>query len=242
MDAPQNSPKVYARTAGALYLVLIVVGLFAEVFVRNRLVVPGNSNATADHILASPGLWRAGIVADLIMHVLDIPIMWLVYILFRPVNRNLALLVLLFNLVQTAVLVANKLNLVAALLPLENSDYQAVFGAQQLHSQVYLSLKLHDYGFGIGLIFFGFVCLIEGYLILRSGLLPGFIGTMMQLAGICYLISSFTQLLAPRLESPLFLLLMLPCIVGELSFCLWLLIKGVHTEKWKQLVSESRQQ
>jgi hypothetical protein len=89
------------------------------------------------------------------MHVLDIPIMWIIYILLRRVSSNLALLVMLFNLVQTAVLVANKLHLVAALLPLENPAFMQAFDPHQLHTQVYLSLKLHDIGFGIGLIFFG---------------------------------------------------------------------------------------
>jgi hypothetical protein len=209
--------------------------MFAVIFVRGKIIVAGDVAATSNNIMTSQTLWRIGIGADLIMHVLDVPIMLIIYVLLRPVNRNLALLVLLFNLVQTAVLVANKLNLIAALLPLGNTDYIKAFEPNQLQTQVYLSLKLHDYGFGVGLIFFGFVCLIEGYLIFRSGFLPKFIGVLMQIAGVCYLANSFALLLSPKLANSLFPMILLPCFVAELSFSLWLIVKGVNVPKWKSL-------
>src|SRR5205085_11527359 len=124
--------------------------------------------------------------------------------------------------------VANKLNLIAALFPLSNTVYLKSIEPDQLYAQAYLSLKLHDYGFGVGLIFFGFVCLVNGYLIFRSGYFPKAIGIMVQLAGICYLVDSFSLILAPKIASMLFPLIMLPCFIGELSFCLWLMIKGVN--------------
>src|SRR6476659_9397117 len=122
-----NSPQTYARIGGVLYLVLILVGMFAVIFVRDQLIVSGDATATANNITASQFLWRMGIAADLVMHVLDIPIMLIIYVLLRPVNKNLALLALLFNLIQTAVLVANKLNLMAVLFPLRHADYLKAF-------------------------------------------------------------------------------------------------------------------
>src|SRR4051812_46229254 len=116
----ETSPQVYARIAGVLYLVLILVGMFAVLFVRDKLIVSGDPTATANNMMASPLLWRMGIVADLVMHVLDVPIMLIIYILLKPVNREITLLVVLFNLIQTAILVANKLNLIAAMLLLEH--------------------------------------------------------------------------------------------------------------------------
>src|SRR5205085_1897867 len=198
------SIKKTARIAGILYLILILVGMFAVIFVRGKLIVPGDSAATANNIITFQFLWRTGIVADLVMHVFDIPIMLIIYILLRPVNKNLALLALLFNLIQTAVLVANKLNLVAALLPLISTDFLNAFQPDQLHTQVYLSLKLHDIGFGIGLIFFGCTCLVNGYLILKSGYFPKTIGALLQIAGFCYLTNSFALLIAPQLANNIF--------------------------------------
>ena len=138
------SIKKIARIGGVLYLILILAGMFAVLFVRDKLIVSGDVTATANNIIASRFLWRTGIVADLVMHVLDIPIMVVIYILLKPVNKNLALLALLFNLIQTAVLVANKLNLIAALLLLVSVDYLKTVDPYQLHAKVYLSIKLHE--------------------------------------------------------------------------------------------------
>ena len=230
----KSSIKTTARIGGVLYLILILIGMFSVIFVRERLIVSRDVTATANNIMASQFLWRTGIVADLIMHVLDIPIMLIIYILLKPVNRNLALLALLFNLIQTAVLVSNKLNLVAALLPLESMDYLKTLPAYQFHAQAYLLIKLHDIGFGVGLIFFGFTCLVNGYLIFISGFLPKMIGMLMQIAGACYLSNSFILLLAPKFSSILF---MMPCLLAELSFCLWLIVKGVNVTRWIEKAS-----
>jgi|SRR6185436_13082945 len=233
------SPQIYARIGGILYLVIILAGMFSVMFVRDKLIVSGNITATANNIMASQSLWRMGIFADLIMHVCDIPVMWVIFILLRPVNKNLALLAMLFNLIQTAVLVANKLNLVAALFPLGGADYLKTLDQNQLYAQAYLSIKLHDYGFGVGLIFFGFVCLVNGYLIYRSGFLPKIIGVLLQIAGLCYLTDSFALLLAPKFAGRLFPAIMIPCFIAELSFCLWLIVKGVNVQKWNQTCVET---
>jgi len=232
----EASPQIYARIAGVLYLILILVGMFAEIFVRGKLIVAEDPTATANNIIASQLLWRIGIVADLIMHVCDIPIMLVIYLLLRPVNKNIAMLALLFNLIQTAVLVANKLNLVSALIQLGSADYLKSVQSYQLHAQMYLSLKLHDIGFGIGLVFFGFTCLINGYLIFRSDYLPKTIGVLIQIAGLCYLTNSFALLLAPKFSQIIFPAILVPAFIGELSFCLWLIVKGVNLPKWKKQV------
>jgi len=229
----ETSPQIYARIGGALYLVLILAGMFAVIFVRGKLIVSGDVTATANNIIASPLLWRFGIAGDLIMHVCDVPLMLIFYVLLRPVNKNLALLAVLFTLVQTAVLVANKLNLLAALFLLGGADYLKAFEPHQLHALSYLSLKLHDYGFGVGLIFFGCACLVVGYLIFRSGYLPRTIGVLMQIAGLCYLTNSFAILISPTFAHLIFPAILVPAFIGELSLCLWLLVKGVNVPKWE---------
>jgi hypothetical protein len=236
MATPANgtSPQVYARIAGLLYIVLIIAGALGEIFIRGRLVVPGDATATAGNILGSPSLWRLGIAGDLVMHVCDVFVMWALYLLLRPVSRNLALLNLLLNLIQTAVLVANKIILLVPLFLLGDAAYPKAFDQAQLQAWSYLAIKLHDYGFGIGLIFFGCVCLLEGYLIRTSRYLPKLIGVLMQIAGACYLINSFALLLAPHLEARLFPAIMVPCLLAELSLALWLLIRGVDEAEWRK--------
>jgi hypothetical protein len=121
------SPQVYARMAGVLYLINIACGIFGELCVRGHLVVAGNAVATAHNIMASEFLFRCGIAGDLIMHLTDIPMTVIFYVLLRPISRDLSLLAALFGMLQTAVLVANKLNLVTVLLLLGSSNYLKAF-------------------------------------------------------------------------------------------------------------------
>lgn len=230
--ASADSPQLYARIGGILYLIIIVAGLMGEMFVRNSVIVSGDAAATAANLVASRSIWRVGIAGDLVMHLCDVGLMLVFYVLLRPVSRNLALLAVLFNLIQTAVLVANKMNLLVPLFLLGDAKYLQAFTPQQLQALSYVALRTHDYGFGVGLIFFGMVCLVVGYLIIQSGYLPKAIGVMMQIAGVCYIANSFALILYPPLASALFPFILLPPFLAELSLALWLLVKGVDMEKW----------
>jgi hypothetical protein len=234
------SPTVYARAAGVLYLVNIVAGLLGEMFVRNSLIVSGYAAATAERIAHSPLLWRIGIAGDLVMQVTDVPLMMILYVLLKPVNRNLALTAMLFTLVQTASLVANKLNLMVPLFLSSDAAYLAAFTPDQLHALSYLAIRAHGHGFAIGLVFFGFECLITGYPLFKSRYFPRALGVAIQIAGVCYLVNSFALLLAPALAEALFPAILLPSFVAELGFALWLLIKGVNKAKWDERIDAAR--
>lgn len=231
---PDIAPQIYAHAGGALYLAIIVGGLIGEMFVRSALVVPGNAAATAQNILASPMLWRIGIAADLVQHVCDVGLALVFYVLLRPVNRNVALLALLFDLVAMAVFVANKLNLLLPLFFLGDAQYLKALAPDQLQALAYLVVRVHEYGFGIGLIFFGCECIVLGWLIFCSGYLPRFLGVLMPIAGTCYLVNSFALILAPALAGRMFPAILIPSFVGELAVCLWLLFKGVDRAKWDE--------
>ncbi|HET7924434.1 MAG TPA: DUF4386 domain-containing protein, partial [Rhodanobacteraceae bacterium] len=154
MTSPEMSPKTLARIGGALYVFIIVAGIFGELFVRGALIVSGNAAATAANLAAHEGLWRLGIAGDLLMHVADLPLLVIIYVLMRPVNRDLALLVLLFDAVQSAVLVASKMNLLMPLFALGEAGYLKAFTTEQLQVLSYLSMRMDSNGFGFGLIFF----------------------------------------------------------------------------------------
>lgn len=229
-----HSPQRYARLGGWLYLLIIVLGLFGEAFVRTTLVVPGDAAATLDAIARAPSLWRAGIAGDLLMQVCDLPVIVILYLLLRPVSRPLALLATGFNLIQTAVLALNKLTLLVPLFLLGDAAYLKAIPVGQLQALSQLAITAHGYGFGIGLIFFGVACLIRGHLMQRSGFFPKPLGLLLQIAGLSYLVNSFALLLSPALAGWLFPAVLLPAFVGELAVCLWLLIKGVDAERWRQ--------
>ena len=231
--AVETSPQVYARIGGVLYLIIIVIGFCGEFFLRNKLVVSGDVTATANNIMASESLWRAQIAGDLIVLVCAVALTLILYVLLRPVNKNLALLAVFFNIVEFPIEAASKLCLFAALFLSGNADYLKAFEPHQLHALVKISLKLHDYGFGIDLVFFGFACLIYGCLLFRSGYFPRTLGVLMAIAGLSYLTNSFTLILAPTYAATVLPILVL-ALIGESSLCLWLMVKGVNVPKWNE--------
>jgi len=235
-----SSPKLCARIGGALYLIIIVIGLFGEAFVRDRLIVSGDAAATAANIMSHESLWRFHIAAELFLLICAVALLLILYALLRPVSRDLALLAVFINLVSIGIEAATTMYLLQALFPLGNAGYLKAFTREQLYAMASLSLKSHGYGFSVSLLFFGCFCLIVGYLIFRSGYLPKTIGVLMQIAGLSYLTNSFALILAPAFANRLFPAILLPAFVGEASLCLWLLVKGVNVPKWQEQVSVGR--
>jgi|ERR1700722_481628 len=232
----RTSPQVYARIAGVLYLINIACGVFGELFVRAHLVVAGDALATAHNIMASEFLFRCGVMGDLIMHITDVPMAVIFYVLLKPVSKDLSLLAALFGMLQTAILCVNKLNLVTVLLLLGGSNYLKAFAPNQLQALAQLSLALHEQGFGVGLIFFGVSCLVSAYLLFRSGYFPRTLGVLQGIAGVSYLINSFAQLLSPSLQEKMVPAILLPAFIGELGTCAWLIVKGLNVAKWDERV------
>lgn len=233
----ETSPQIYARIGGFLYLIIIGGGIFGELFIRGTLIVPGNATATAANIEALELLWRIGIAAEFFMLACTVALALIFYVLLRPVGKELALLAVFFNLACVAIEATNELNLMATMFPLAQADSLRVFSQEQLHALAYLPLKMYGFGFGAGLIFFGCECLVLGYLIFKAGYLPGTIGVLMAIAGLCYLTNSFALIVAPSFGVRLFPEIMIPVFVGEASLCLWLLVKGVNIPKWKARAS-----
>lgn len=222
-----NSNNTLARAAGFLYLIMIFAGGFAEAFVRQELTVSGDAVATAHNILASEQMYRFGFVADLLVIICSTFLTLIFYILFKPVNRNLSLLALVFSIGATAVMAINLLNQLAPLLLLHNSSYLKAFTIEELQTLSLFFLHLQQQGYGISLLLFAFYFPIIGWLVYKSNFIPRMIGILYTLAGVGYLINSLAMFLFPPLAANLFPYVLLPAFIGEVSMSLWLLIKGI---------------
>jgi Domain of unknown function (DUF4386) len=231
------SPRRKARVAGGFYLVIIVLAMFAEVFVRGSLVVSGDFAATAANILAHEALFRAGFAADLIVAACDVAVAILFYEIFRPVNRGLALAALLFRLAHAAIMAGILLFHFAPLILLSGGHYLGAFQVDQLQALSLASLRLHAVGYNVCLVFFGIHCVLIGYLIAISTFLPRVLGVLMALAGLCYLTHSFTVFLAPALANHLFPYILLPGALAEYSLTGWLIFVGLNASKWNGLAN-----
>jgi Domain of unknown function (DUF4386) len=227
------SDKKLVRIAGFCYLMVIVTGLFSEVFVRQALRVSNDALATAHNIQTNEMLFRWGFVADLFNFVVGIPTIVILYHFFKKSNTILLQIALALVIIQTAIIAVNLLNQITPLLLLGNDTYLTAFQPDQLATLSLLSLNIQSQGYGIGLVFFGFYCILIGYVIFKTNALPKIIGIAYALAGLCYVINSFTMFLSKGFTNPLFMYLSIPILIGELSLCLWLLIKGIDTTKLK---------
>ena len=234
--AVEASPRLWARMAGLFYLITIIMGVFAEVFVRGELIVRDDAAATATNILAHEPLYRLGLAADLIMLASYIAVTLLLYVLFKPVGRSLSLLAAFFSLVGIAVLAVNCLNHVAPLFLLGRAHYLSAFETPQLQALALISLKLHARGYSIAGVFFGTYCVMIGHMAFKSGFLPRMLGVLMAIGGLSYLASSFALFLLPTVAArlPDFTLL---GGIAELSLTMWLMVMGVNAPKWEEKAS-----
>lgn len=240
MRSIENSPQRYARLGGALYLVIILFGFFSEGFVSSKLLVVGDAAASARNILAAPVLWQVSVAVNVLVVLCAVPLLWIEYGLLRPVSKSLVLLSLLFNLISLAVEAVSKVFLLLVMPTLANAGYRHTFGAAQLASLASLALRSHAIAFNLALLFFGCTCLLNGYLIFKSGYFPKALGLLLQVAGGSYLVACWAALFAPVLADKLLPGLLLPCLIGELSVCLWLLVKGVNVARWQARVTLNR--
>ena len=218
-----------ARIAGALYVTVIAGGLFVGI-VQDSLTVIGDAAATAAAIAGHELLWRWGIAVHLIYLATATTMMnVLLYRIFKPVQPTLALLALVSGIVSAAIEGAALLPLY---LPLGMAELRGVLpavGEVTRQEFVYLGIHLSEIGFGIALFFFSGFCAAIGSAIVRSRLLPRIIGAMMILAGVCYFVSSLSNVVAPAFAHLLSPWIIVPCFLGETSLAIWLLFKGTRS-------------
>lgn len=224
-------PRLLARIAGALYLVITACALFAYLYVRDHVIVLDNMTQTAANFLAHERLYRAGLAAGVIVVICNLPLGFILYELLKVVNPRLALLALLFITASATIEAVNLFNYVAPLFTFTLPEYRSAFPANEVQALARGQIKLFGYAFSVSLTFFGVFCGLVGYLIFRSKFLPALLGLLMFAAGVTYWINSFR----------LFLALPIPYVpwvtlAAESLLALWLLIAGVDEEKWRNSI------
>jgi Domain of unknown function (DUF4386) len=228
----ETSPQVYARMAGVSYLLGALTSVLGQMVVLGMFVVSGSATATSSNILSHESLFRLGFVSSLLTAPFHLVWAVLFHALFRPVNRSVSRLAGFVMLVACTMWGLSSLLYLAPLLVLHGKGSLSAFAPEQLQALAFMFLNLNGQAYDIGLVFFGFWCVMIGYLIFRSTFLPRIIGALEALAGMGYL-TLLWQPLAHYLY-PYNLALAGP---GEISLLLWLLVKGVNVGKWKETAS-----
>jgi len=180
--------------------------------------------------IASEGLFRIGFVSFVLAAMFFLSSAWALYVLLKPVNKDLALLFVILNLAGVAIKCASLLCEFAVLVLLSGSDYLKVFQADQLQALATLFLNLYQNGFMIAQIFFGVWLLPLGYLVFKSGFLPKILGVLLIVDCFAILIWFFQFFLFPGYEA-ISNLCLAESFIAEAALCLWLVIKGAKDQK-----------
>ena len=212
-----------ARITGGVYLAYILASVLATVLGQIGL---GTAQQVYQAIGTNEGSFRLGLVVALISGFLFLMVAWGLYLLLRPVDRNLALLFLLLNAVGVAIQGASMLPLISAMLQGNPASHMQAYSPAQLEGLAYLSIDVYKTGFVTAQLFFGTWLFPLGYLVYKSRFLPRFLGVLLMLDGIGVLIWFLQALLLPAYHAITY-----PgtavSFIAEVGLALWLLVKGV---------------
>jgi len=223
-----NAVRNPGRVAGLWYLLLVLGGPLRLIYIPNKLFVQGDAAATAANIAAHPWLFRFGIASDLLGAVVLIFLVLAFYRLFKGVDQQLAVLLVISGGVMPALL--NFVNVVTdagALMVAQGADFLSVFDQPQRNALVMLFLRLHHHQITAAEILWGLWLFPMGALAYRSGFVPRCIGVWLFINGAAYVLLSLTGIFFPAYQNKVFLLSQ-PALFGELAIMLWLLIKGAQ--------------
>jgi Domain of unknown function (DUF4386) len=226
MEANTISLKKTARLAGLLYLIWVLTGLYGIFYVSSQTIVPGDTVATANKILANEFLFRTSIINDIISNTIWVFIALLLYRLLKQVNERQAKLLVALVIVQIpAIFFMEALNITS--LMIFKGEILKTFEPGQRQDLAMLFLKINDYGSMVLETFWGLWLLPFGQLVYRSGFIPRILGIFLILDGLALILHSFISLLLPDYQTIVRQFATPFWILGEISIMLWLLIIGV---------------
>jgi hypothetical protein len=225
------SPNAKARIAGFFYVLTTLAGMLS-VTLGGKLFVSGDPAATATNVLAHEVLVWTAPAANLIATACYIVVTALLYELFKPVNRSVSLIAAFFSLIGCVIGACSEVFDLSPALVLGGGANHALFNAEQAQALAYTLFRINGVGYDIGMVFFGFYCVLIGWLAYRSRLLPRAVAALMALAGLGWL-----TFLSPPLHHVLADYTNITGLFGEGVFALWLLVMGLNATKWRAAYS-----
>ncbi len=219
--------KKMARWSGLGYLLIFITAFFATGFVVEAMVDPTDAGITWANFKAAPQMLSWAILSFILMVIIDAVLAIPFYVLLKSVNQSLAQISSALRLVNAAVFAVALMDLIS-LRRLLDKPYQG--DELFLLRQVDHFSQSFDDTWLLGLVFFGIHLLIMGYLMIRSAHFPSWIGGLIQAAGLVYVVDSVASFSMPdynQYTAFFEMMVVIPSVLGELSFCLFLLIKGI---------------
>lgn len=228
------------RMAGILWLVVIFCGVFAELLVRSQLIVGGDPSATFRRIAQSETLYRSGIVAELIAALSYAGVSLFLYDILRPVRQDAARAAAAFGLAGSAIMAAN---LVTLALPLTLIATLGSASSGDADMLVATSLRLHSWGYNFAICFFTVQIALLATLVAQSRFIPRTIAVLLAIEAACSFANIFGGFLAPEVARHLYPYILMPSLVAEGGFALWLLFnRKAAGDQTRDIRPRTRQQ
>lgn len=217
-----ESPSKFARITGVLYFLVILAGITCEIINQNFIVIPGDIKATISNIISHESMYRFSFVISLVRFIIFILLVLALYKIFRPVNRDLSLVMVIIALVAIVIGMVILLFQYAAPLLMTSSIYSTNLPTDEWRAQIWFFLNLQKFGDKTCQIF-SIWLLPLGYLIYKSGFTPKFLGVLMVIAGLGYVSDFLIYTLLPNLNWQIAGF----AFLAEVPFPVWLVIKGL---------------
>ena len=222
--------KVNARTIGFVYLLVVLIAPFRLIYIPYKLFVHDNAAATTSNLINHEFLFRLGLLSDLLVASISLILTYLLFLFFKGVDKRWAMLMLLLGFMDTPAYFFNVMNDVAALLLSKAPAFMASFTRDQLISLSYFFVRLHGEMINAAELFWGLWLFPLAILVIKSRLLPRFLGIWLIANGIAYLALCVSGLIFPEYED-LVARIVFPAQLGEVAFVLWLLTMGVKQDR-----------
>ena len=224
MENKEYSLKKTARLAGLLYLIWIITGLYAMLYIPSQINTQSDANTAAQNILSNEFLFRTSIINGLISSAIWVFMVLVFYRLFKSVNGRQGKLMVALVIVQIPTsFIMEAFNITS--LMIMKGEILKTFDLSQRQDLSMLFLKINDYVVLALELFWGLWLFPLGILVYRSRFLPRFLGVWLIINGFAYVVLSFTSLLLPQYKDMVFKIAF-PAMLAEVAFMLWLLIKG----------------
>jgi len=224
--------KNTARTAGFVYLMVVLTGIFNLLYVPTQLIVFSDAATTVSNIMSNEFLFRAGIAAGVLCYVFFLILPFILFDLFKEVNRNVAVIMVILAATSVPISLFNMVTKLDVLTLLSGAQYLEALSMEQIQAQVMLLLHSYNNGIRVVQIFWGLWLFPFGYLAFKSGYIPKILGISLMLGCFGYLTFFFARIVFPEVTIPRFI--GWPASFGEIGTCLWLLIMGIKHKTIKE--------
>jgi hypothetical protein len=230
-ESRRTSPKRLARIAGVLYLLVGIFGGFAQGYVEPKMYVAGNAAATAGNVIVNATLVRLGVVADLLDPTIFVFLALALYVLLNHVHKSAARAMLVLVVISAAIECINSVFEFEGLRVATDGAYATALGVAGSNALVMNMLDTQHYGLLVAQIFFGLWLAPLGYLAYKSRLFPKWLGIVLIVGAVCYIVDLLALFLVPAFGALIHGYVTIPSAIAEISMVLYLLVIGIRTPR-----------